>query len=479
MPTFLNIFFVIACFHFAWGTQNKKPNILFLFADDQSYETLGMLGLTEVKTPNLDRLAQEGAFFDRAYNMGSWSGAVCVASRHMLNTGAFIWRAQKTHKTANKEQKEGRYWAKYMKSAGYKTYFTGKWHLPAKINECFDIVQNPRGGMPKTVPSAYQRPQANGEDSWSPHDPKHGGFWEGGKHWSEVTADDAIQFIHSAKEHTEPFFAYIAFNAPHDPRQSPKEYLDKYPLDKISVPQNFLPSYPHNQAMSCPPSLRDENLVPYPRTKEAVKVHRKEYFSIITHMDDQIGRILKALQKSGQADNTYIFFTADHGLSVGHHGLIGKQNLYEHSTKVPFMVTGPGIPKKQVTRAPIYLQDVMPTTLAIADVKIPEQVEFQNLLPLAKGRKKISKHKEIYGAYLDAQRSITLDNKKLILYPKAKAYRVYDLNQDPLEMNDLAQSSEGKKLAHLLFPQLVALQAKMEDQLDLNNSFPDLSPTVR
>ena len=120
-----------------------------------------------------------------------------------------------------------------------------------------------------------------------------------------------------------------------------------------------------------------------------------------------------------------------------------------------------------------------PQDLAIADVKIPEQVEFQNLLPLAKGRKKISKHKEIYGAYLDAQRSITLDNKKLILYPKAKAYRVYDLNQDPLEMNDLAQSSEGKKLAHLLFPQLVALQAKMEDQLDLNNSFPDLSPTVR
>ena len=145
MPTLLNIFLVIACCHFALGTQSKKPNILFLFADDQSYETLGMLGLTEVKTPNLDRLAKEGAFFDRAYNMGSWSGAVCVASRHMLNTGAFIWRAKKTHKTANKEQKEGRYWAKYMKSAGYKTYFTGKWHLTAKINECFDIVQNPRG----------------------------------------------------------------------------------------------------------------------------------------------------------------------------------------------------------------------------------------------------------------------------------------------------------------------------------------------
>ena len=95
MAILLNIYFAIACCHFAWGTQSKKPNILFLFADDQSYETLGKLGLTEVKTPNLDRLAKEGAFFDRAYNMGSWSGAVCVASRHMLNTGAFIWRAKK------------------------------------------------------------------------------------------------------------------------------------------------------------------------------------------------------------------------------------------------------------------------------------------------------------------------------------------------------------------------------------------------
>jgi len=478
MPTVLNIFFIIVCCHFACIAQSKKPNILFLFADDQSYETLGKLSLTEVKTPNLDRLAEDGAFFNRAYNMGSWSGAVCVASRHMLNTGTFIWRAKKTYKTANNEQKEGRYWAKYMSSAGYKTYFTGKWHLPAKINECFDVVQNPRGGMPKSVPSAYQRPQVNGKDSWSPYDPKHGGFWEGGKHWSEVTADDAIQFIHSAKKHTEPFFAYIAFNAPHDPRQSPKEYLDKYPLDKISVPKNFLPSYPHNLAMNCPPSLRDENLVPYPRTKEAVKVHRKEYFSIITHMDDQIGRILQALKNSGQADNTYIFFTADHGLSVGHHGLIGKQNLYEHSTKVPFMITGPGIPRGRIIQNPIYLQDAMATTLAIANVKKPKQVEFQNLLPLARGDENSSKHEEIYGAYLDAQRSITVGNRKLIVYPTAKIYRIYDLEQDPEEMTDLAGTNKGKKLAQKLFPKLFNLQSKMEDSINLQSLFPEFSGAI-
>lgn len=464
------LIFVQVCF----GERPAKPNILFIFSDDQSFETLGKLGLTEGKTPNLDRLSEQGARFDRAYNMGSWSGAVCVASRHMLNTGTFLWRAHKTYKTAEKERKEGRYWPVRMKAAGYKTYFTGKWHLNAKVAQCFDVVKNPRGGMPKTVTSAYQRPKSKDDKLWKPNDPKHGGFWEGGKHWSEVTADDAISFINEAKKHTEPFFAYIAFNAPHDPRQSPKEYLDRYPLKNIHTPENFLPSYPYNQEMQCPPSLRDENLAPFPRTEYAVRVHRKEYFAITHHMDDQIGRILAALDASGQRDNTYIIFTSDHGLAVGRHGLIGKQNLYEHSTRVPFFISGPGIPKGKVITAPIYLQDAMATSLAIADSEASNTIEFQNLLPLAKGKTKASKHREIYGAYLDAQRSITINNQKLIVYPKAKVFRIYDLAKDSQEMNDLAPSPEGKKLARSLFPKLLALQAKMEDQLDLSSLFPHL-----
>lgn len=460
--------------HLCLGEHHSKPNILFIFSDDQSFETLGKLGLSEAKTPNLDRLSEQGARFDRAYNMGSWSGAVCVASRHMLNTGAFLWRAHKTYKTAEKERKEGRYWPVRMKAAGYKTYFTGKWHLNAKVSQCFDMVKNPRGGMPKTVPSAYQRPKSKDDNLWEAHDPKHGGFWEGGKHWSEVTADDAISFLNEAKKHPEPFFAYVAFNAPHDPRQSPRKYLKHYRLEDISTPKNFLPYYPYNKAMQCPPNLRDENLAPFPRTEYAVRVHRKEYFAITHHMDAQIGRILATLDANDQRDNTYIIFTSDHGLAVGRHGLIGKQNLYEHSTRVPFFMSGPDIPKGKVITAPIYLQDAMATSLAIAGSKPSNSVEFQNLLPLAKGKTNSSKHREIYGAYLDAQRSITINNQKLIVYPKAKVYRIYDLSNDPLEMNDLAQSPKGKPLARSLFSKLVALQAKMEDQLDLKSLFPNL-----
>ena len=124
---------------------------------------------------------------------------------------------------------------------------------------------------------------------------------------------------------------YIAFNAPHDPRQAPKKYVDMYPTDKIKIPKSFLKEHPLKEEIGSGKGLRDEKLAPFPRTKHAVQVNRREYYAIITHMDFQIGRILDHLDKTGQADNTYIFFTADHGLSVGHHGLLGKQNLYDHS----------------------------------------------------------------------------------------------------------------------------------------------------
>ncbi len=455
----------------------KKPNVLFIFADDQCYETIGQLGITDIETPNLDRLMKSGTSFTRAYNMGSWSGAVCVASRHMLNTGRFIWRAEQASKKAEDERADGRFWSENMKGAGYKTYMTGKWHVRASAEKCFDVTRNVRGGMPNQTPAGYNRPLPGKPDPWSPYDPKFEGFWKGGKHWSEIVAEDAVYFLDEAKKHADknPFFAYVAFNAPHDPRQAPKEFIDKYPLSRIKVPSNFLPMYPYKDKIRCPHSLRDEKLAPMPRTEHAIKVNRQEYYAIITHMDIQIGRILDSLEKSGLADSTYVFYSADHGLGVGHHGLLGKQNLYEHSTRVPFVVQGPGIPKGKQVEAPIYLQDVMATSLALAGVEKPKHVEFNDILPLARGESKKSPYKEIYGAYLSAQRSITVKDIKLIAYPDVPIIRVYDLGKDPDEMNDLASSQKGKETIGKLFPRLLKLQKKMGDKLDLERSFPELA----
>ena len=474
-----NIIFLIYFVHFAYPNQNK-PNILFIFADDQCYETIRELGLTDIDTPNLDRLMKSGASFTRAYNMGSWSGAVCVASRHMLNTGRFLWDAEIASKKAETERSEGRWWSEYMKKAGYKTYMTGKWHVKAKAENCFDVVRNLRGGMPNQTPEGYNRPLFGKPDPWSPYDPKFEGFWKGGKHWSEVVADDALFFFKEASKHRnkKPFFAYVAFNAPHDPRQAPKSYIDRYPLKRINIPKSFLAEYPYKNEIKCPHNLRDERLAPMPRTKYSIKVNRQEYYAIITHMDEQIGRILDGLKSSGMEKNTYIFFTADHGLGVGHHGLLGKQNLYEHSTRVPFIVSGPGVPQNKKIQSPIYLQDVMPSTLAIAGVQKPDHVDFKNIMPLVSDKNALPPYDEIYGAYLDAQRSITVGNEKLLVYPNVPTVRVYDISKDPFEMNDIAKTKQGKAIASKLFPRLLNLQNKMADNLDLKKSFPKLSKNL-
>ena len=168
----------------------EKPNILFVFADDQCFETIRAFGHTDIDTPNLDKLVERGMTFSRAYNMGSWSGAVCVASRHMLNTGAFVWNAQviseQLNQNPNKKQKEGEkakdskwpdfqkeglMWSQLMGKAGYDTYFTGKWHVRADATKIFKVARNVRGGMPKDTKEGYNRPIDGQPDPWSPYDP--------------------------------------------------------------------------------------------------------------------------------------------------------------------------------------------------------------------------------------------------------------------------------------------------------------------
>lgn len=454
---------------------DQRPNILFLFADDQCFDTIHDLGNSEIRTPNLDRLVREGTTFTHCYNMGGWNGAICVASRTMLNTGRFLWHAHAVAGTCEQERAEGRWWSEHLKRAGYHTYMTGKWHVQANPADCFDVVAHVRAGMPQQTPAGYDRPKLGEPDSWSPFDTGLGGYWEGGTHWSEVVADDAIGFLKVAGARTSPFFMYVAFNAPHDPRQSPQEFVEMYPADRIAVPRSFQPEYPFKDGIGCDPQLRDEHLAPFPRTEHAVRVHRREYYAIISHMDQQIGRILDALEITGKRENTWIVFTADHGLAVGNHGLIGKQNMYDHSVRVPFVVVGPRVRPGHRISAPIYLQDVMPTTLELAGVERPEHVEFQSLLPLLHGERTKSRYDAIYGGYMDLQRMIAMNGHKLILYPKLKVARLYRIEEDPEELQDLMPSAELLPVARKLFQRLLKLQTETGDRLELTSLYPQLS----
>lgn len=456
------VFCVVVATGCLWGAPSR-PNILILFTDDQSFETVHALGNVEIDTPHFDRLVARGTTFTRAYNMGSFVPAVCIASRAMLMTGRSLWQAKRVYDNLDAERLAGRLWPQMLSRAGYRTYFTGKWHLPTDPEQVFDVVRHVRPGMPKDRPEGYNRPPAGQPDPWSPSDAQRGGYWEGGRHWTEVTADDAIGFLEEAADRPEPFFMYTAFNAPHDPRQAPQTFVDRYPPERISVPRNFLPEYPYNAVMGAGRTLRDERLAPFPRTPEAVRVHRGEYYALITHLDEQIGRVLAALERSGKAGNTWIFLTADQGLSVGHHGLFGKQNMYDESLRVPFIVVGPGAPAGRHLETRIYLQDMMATTLELAGLEKPEQVFFNSLVPLLRNQEHSSPYREIYGAYRDQQRAIVYDDFKLIRYPAGNVVRLFALKDDPDEMNDLASSPSSQSILDDMLTRLRRLEESMND----------------
>src|SRR5690606_25798798 len=178
---------------------------------------------------------------------------------------------------------------------------------------------------------------------------------------------------------SQPFFLYLSYTAPHDPRMAPEEFASQYPPDEILLPENFMPEHPFPNGEL---KIRDENLAPFPRTEENTREHIAAYYAMISHVDAQIGRVLDALDQSGQAENTMIIFAGDNGLAVGQHGLMGKQNLYEHSIRVPLIISGPGIPQGEKRETLCYLLDLFPTLCEFIDIPTPDSVEGVSFAPV-------------------------------------------------------------------------------------------------
>jgi len=459
----------------------RQPNILFLFADDLAYDAVGFSGNDEVRTPVLDKLAASGTVFENAYNSGAWHGAVCVASRTMLITGSQLWTAEKNEKSLEPRYADtNQTWPQRMKALGYHTVFTGKWHVQIKPETIHDKVVDILPGMPNhKIESQYQRLKADGSDTWDASAQDGSGFWQDGKHWTVRTTDHAIELLERQKDSDAPFFLSVSFSAPHDPRQSPAGVLNSYDKNHISVPANFVPEYPidpEHLGLGKGWTLRDELLAPVPRTPDMVKTHRREYFAAITYLDQHIARIIDALERTGKADNTIIVFTSDHGLACGQHGLLGKQNMYEHSLRVPFLISGPGIPGGQRRQQLIYLQDAMPTTLQLAGAGDEQLagIDFTSILPAIADNAHPGRQ-TLYAAYEEKQRAIRDKDWKLLLYPLAKSYRVYHLAKDPLEVNDLAGTAEGEAQSRRLFALLRTAQSQLKDELELAPVFPNLA----
>lgn len=460
----------------ATGTGRGRPNFLFMIADDLMFRTIHSINNSEIRTPNLDRLVHSGTHFTHCFHQGSWTGAICVASRTMLNTGLSSFKASKVE-VSDQSNNSVPSWGQTMREAGYDTFITGKWHLDAvTLSRSFGEQVSVGPGYLASTPDMYNRPAP--DNHWDPANKSLLGHWQNRGIWknrrgddeiehsSEIYADAAIEHLGKVAKRHAPFFMYVAFNAPHDPRQAPQEYLDLYPVDKIAVPPNYLPEHPFDQGEH---KTRDELLAPFPRTELDVQVHRREYYAIISHMDAQIGRILKALQASGKADNTYVIMTADHGLSVGEHGLMGKQNQYECSMRMPLILAGPGIKAGKRIDEMVYQHSMYATTCDLADVPLPKHVEFPSLVPMLHAENPQPINEEMFGWLNMLQRSIRTRRHKLIFYAQINLYQVFDLENDPWEMHDLVDDPAYAQVKADLIARLKAKQKELGDFMDIDH----------
>ncbi|MBI1335734.1 MAG: sulfatase-like hydrolase/transferase [Phycisphaera sp.] len=448
----------------AAGPAVGRPNVLFLFSDDQQHDTIHALGNGVIKTPNIDRLVNSGVTFTNAYIMGGSCPAVCSPSRASLFTGRTLWNLENQGEYGYEMSEQYKTLPQVFREAGYTTFGTGK-NEPGKngaFNRSFSTGDkilfagmsnhfrlrlypySPTGQYTKDMIEAIQ-----------------------GKHSSEVYADACIEFLEKQADVKKPFFAYVAFQAPHDPRQSPPEYRAMYKDQDMPVPESFMPKHPFDNGML---KIRDEKLAPFPRTKEVIQKNIADYYALITHMDAQIGRILETLEKTGQIENTIIVFTSDNGLAIGQHGLMGKQNVYDSGVHVPFIIAGPNIPQNQKRDQLCYIYDIDPTLCDLAGLKTPDTFEYKSLSDVI-ARPDAPFRGHLYFAFMSWQRSVRDGRYHLIEYcvSGTRHTQLFDLQDDPHETRNLAgdpdYADELAKLRALLLKDRVELN-------DGNTPFP-------
>ncbi|MFT5496602.1 MAG: choline-sulfatase [Kiritimatiellia bacterium] len=411
--------------------QAKRPNILFILADDQSPFDLKMYNPdSKLDTPALARLAAEGMVFDGAYHMGSYSGAVCNPSRHMIMTGRTVWHLPQ---------------GKGYRNDPEPSVDPAENSMPAIFNRAgYDTMRTCKNG------NSYNG--ANEKFTVRRDATKRGGTEETGSAWHGKQVLEYLEQRQATKDE-DPFLIYFGFSHPHDTRDGTPELLGKYGAtnhkDKNSLPEanpkqpqlpvNYLPQHPFEHGH---PGLRDEVSVRGVWEKRDERTIRNELgreFACGENIDRQIDAVLKKLEAMGELGNTYIFYTADHGMAIGRHGLQGKQNLYEHTWRVPFIVKGPGV-KKGRAQGNIYLLDVLGTICDLTGISAPETVESISFRPVLEGKQETIRD-TLFGVYCGGtkpgMRSVRKGDWKLIKYDvldgKVRETQLFNLGDNPRE----------------------------------------------
>lgn len=422
------------------SAQDKRPNIVFIIADDQSPFDLPMYNPDSLQeTPNLSKLAAEGMVFDGAYEMGSWTGGVCTASRRMIMSGRTLWHTPDKPKRKPMNPNQG--------NPDLVPPDLAEYTMPSVFNHSGYLTM-------RTCKKGNSYDEANLLFSVVHEATKRGGTPETGSAWH---AEQVLEYLKNREQsnNEEPFLIYYGFSHPHDERDGTPELLAKYgavnhtdpnslpPANPLQppLPINYLPAHPFPHGH---PDLRDEVAVSgvwKNRDERTIRNEVGRYFACNENIDIQVGRVLDKLEEMGELDNTYIFYTADHGIAIGRHGLEGKQNLYEHTYRVPYIVKGPGIKPGSRATGNIYLLDTLATLCDLAGIPAPKTNEGISFKPVLMGEK--DKVRDVlYGAYSGGTkpgiRCVKKGDWKLIKYDvldgAVRETQMFNLKENPYEL---------------------------------------------
>jgi arylsulfatase A-like enzyme len=433
----------------------KKPNIVVLVGDDHRYDAIRCMGNTALNTPAFDDLANSGTLFTRAHIMGGNNAAVCVPTRASLLTGVNVYRALNAGEgiTLSTERKT---LGQVFRDSGYHTYCVGKWHNDkASFNRSFvDASGVFFGGMHEHINVPVHNYDPSGVYNISTE-------YKADKFSTDFFADKAVNFIENYNE-DKPFLLYTAFTSPHDPRTPPKEFAKLYNSKDIKLPPNYLPKHSFDNGEL---HIRDEMLAPFPRTADRIRSEIALYYGMISHLDSAIGRIINAINRARITDNTIIVYVADHGLAVGQHGLLGKQNCYEHSIRVPLIIKGPGVGIRERYEQLVHSFDLYATLTDLAGVSTQSDLDSKSLVPLM--RKQIKLHRSyVHSLYKSYQRQVQDGEWKLIEYSVngLRHTQLFNLLEDPWEQKSMHKDKNNFEIISRLRQNLSSWQNSIGDK---------------
>ena len=409
----------------------RRANIVVLFTDDQRFGTLSALGHPDVKTPNLDRLARRGVTFTHACTQGGPHGAICIATRAQSMTGRSVFRANQ-YVLSPKEGPDPaiKTFPELLRKAGYETHGIGKWHNGAPLYHRSFSSGGPIffGGM-----SDHDKVPVQEFDPTGRYAKQRIEIAKGFS--SELFANAAIDFL-GRQSGSKPYLLYVAFTSPHDPRMAQGRFANMYDPRGVHLPPNFMPTHPFDNGEM---KVRDELLAAQPRTEAEVRRHIAAYYGMISEVDNQIGRIIDAIDRSPQAKNTCIVFAGDNGLALGQHGLMGKQNLYDHSWRVPMVISSPFVDGGRRCDSLCHIMDLCPTICRFAGIAPPAGIEAKSL-NLALKNEHATVRSSVVAGYRNLQRAIRTKEWKLILYNVhgVRTTQLFNIAKDPWELTNLA-----------------------------------------